>query len=111
MQLNIFKVLFHFLTPVLTAAVLVLSIRAVRDAVTAQDGGQAEIIQTLIMPRRTVTLWRNSAGHHSGTRLFIGLVRTVRLSVTPPALWDALKGVRALVLVGTTGHRLGSSWS
>ena len=111
MQPNISKVLFDFLMPILTAAVLILSVRAVRDAVTAQDGRQAKIIQTLEMPRRTVSLWRNSAGHHSGTRLFIGPVCTIWLSVTPPALWDALKGVRALVLVGTTGHRLGSNWS
>lgn len=93
------------------AAVLILSIRAVWDAVTAQYGGKAEIIQTLVMSNRTVILRRKSTRYRSGTKLFIGLVGTVELSVTPPTLWDTLIGVSTLVLVHTTGKRLGSCWS
>lgn len=63
------------------------------------------------MSSRTVILRRNSTRYHSGTKLFVGLVGTVQLSVTPPAPWDTLEGVRTLVLVHTTGQRLGRYWS
>ncbi len=95
----------------LTASVLVLSIRAVWDEVTAKYGGQADTIRTLEMSNRTAILRRNSSRHDGEAKLFIGLVCTVLLSVTPPALWDALEGVFTLVLVLSTGHRLGSYWS
>lgn len=96
---------------ILTAAVLVLSTRTVQDAVAAQYGGQAVIIQTLVVSRWTGTLRRNSARYHSGTRLFVRPVGTVELSVTPPAFWDTLKGVHALVLVHSTGQRRRRYWS
>ena len=96
---------------ILTAAVLVLSIRTVWDAVTAQYGGDAGVIQALVLSSRTAVLRRDSARNHCGTKLFVGQVGTVRLSVTLPALWDALKGVGTLVLVPSTGQRLGSHWS
>jgi len=98
-------------THVRTAAVLVLCIRAVRDAVTAQHGGEAGVVQTLEMSNRTAVLRRKSAGCHRGTKLFIGPVGTVQLSVTPPTLRDTLIGVQTLVLAHTTGQRLGSHQS
>lgn len=96
---------------ILTAAVLVLSARTVQDAVTAQYGGQAVIIQTLVVSRWTGILRRNGARYHNGTKLFVRPVGTVELSVTPPAFGDTLKGVNTLVLVHSTGQRLGRYWA
>lgn len=96
-----------------TAAVLVLPLRTVGDAVAAQYGGQAAAVQTPVLSSPTATLRGDGAGDVARTRLFVWLVGTVQLAVTPPAHWDALEVVRALVLVHATGERLGSnrSWS
>lgn len=88
-----------------TAAVLVFSTRAVGDAVTAQDGRDAEVIQTAVKTRRTAILRRGRAGDHRRTLLFIRAVHTVKLPVAPPALRDALEGVRTPELVRTAGQR------
>lgn len=95
----------------LTAAVLILSIGTVQDSIAAQYGWQAEVIQTLVLSRRAVILRRNSARQQRRTELFIWAVIAVQLFVTPPALWNALKGICTLVLVHTAGQRLRRHWS
>lgn len=83
----------------LTAAVLVLSIWTVRDTVTAQHRGQADRVGTLEMGRGTAVLRRKSSRYQGSTLFFVRLIGTVGLSVTPPALWDALEGVETLEVV------------
>lgn len=95
----------------LTAAVLVLPLGTVGDAIAAQYGGQAAVVQAAVPSSWTATLRGDGPGDLVRTSLFVGLVGTVRLAVTPPALWNALKVVRALVVVHATGRRLGSNWS
>lgn len=95
----------------LTASVLIFSVGTICDSITAQYGGQAEGAQTAVLSNRAAILGRNGAGHQRRAGLLVGLVDTVGLAVAPPAPWDALVGVGALVLVRSAGQRLRRHWT
>lgn len=100
------RYLFQTAQAELTASVLIFSIGTVCDSITAQYGRQAEGIQTAVLSNGAAILRRDGAGQQGRAGLLVGFVDAVGLAVAPPAPWDALVGVGALVLVGTAGQRL-----
>lgn len=87
---------------------LILAMGAVGDTVTAQYGGEADVVRTLVVACGAAALRGEGTRYGRGATLFVRLVKAVKLTVALPAPGDTLKGVDTLEVLRAAGQRL---WS